>query len=182
VTYEDATMDLYAVASREWDNIRTSLELCGDIGPFDERLLADGSLDDEEREEFMANLADFAETVGEHGYGTLESMDVYCILVRLAARRLGLTGEVATAFANGYSFVRTGWGLDTFTSIEQNIFYKMFFQSREDYGWEFSSDQIKKRLKEIFDKFMRWEKDRVHYREEIDNYQEMKQDEALDAD
>lgn len=171
------------VAALEWEKIRTSLRLCGDIGPFEEAHITQGDgFEQEEVADFWQNLADFAETVEEHGYGTLEAMGVYCLLVRLAVRRLGLSGAIATAFANGYSYIRTGWALDTDTSIEQNLFYKMFFQSREDHGWEFDSPTVQERLKLIFDKFMSWEQDRLYYHDELDSYREMKQEEAEDAD
>lgn len=176
-------MDLKEIAALEWEKIRTSLKLCGDIGSFNEVDITqcDG-FDQEEVDYFWQSLADFAETMNEHAYTTLEAMGVYCFLVRLAAQRLGLSGVIATAFANGYSYIRTGWALDTDTSIEQNLFYKMFFQSREDHQWEFDSPAVQERLKFIFDKFMSWEQDRLHYYDEVDSYREMKQEEAEDAD
>ncbi len=170
-------------AKREWNNIGKSLRICGDIGSFDaDYLMTNPGPDGDELSEFKENLADFSDTFEQHGYTTLEAMGVYCRLVRLAAQRLGLSGPIAATFANGYSYIRTGWALDTDTSIEQNLFYKMFFQSREDHGWEFDSPVIQERLKDIFGKFMSWEKDPIHYANEVESYTEMKQDEAEDAD
>lgn len=169
-------------AKSEWENIRTSLMKYADIGEFESALLDDSDMGEEELSEFNENLQDFPETVHDHGYTTLEAMGVYCVLVRIAANRLGMSGVVASAFANGYAYVRTGWALDTDTSIEQNLFYKMFFQSREDHTWKFDDPVIQIRLKEIFEKFLTWSQDQSYYQSEVQLYLEMKQDEAEEAD
>lgn len=176
-------MDNTQLLEREWAKVGASLKLCGDIGEFDEgRFTENPELREEELEEFKESLEEFPQSFEEHGYSTLEAMGVYFVLVRLAVGNLGLSGIIAKAFAHGYAFIRTGWALDTDTSIEQNLFYKMFFQSREDHSWEFSSPVVQERLKLVFDKFMEWEQDREHYESEVEIYQEMKQEEAEEAD
>lgn len=174
---------LVETAQKEWEKIRSSLKLCGEVGEFTGQLIREGSgLGEEEYSDFLESLGDFKDTFEEHGYDTIESMGVFTILVRFAAERLGLRDILAKAFANGYTFIRTGWALDTDTSIEQNLFYKMFFRSREDYGWEFDSAEVQERFKLIFDKFLSWEQDRAYYAMETGEYLEMKQEEAEEAD
>lgn len=174
---------MLGMAGTEWEKIRSSLSACGDIGDFDESIvLGNTELDEDELADFMSSLADFVDVFEEHGYQTLEAMGVYVILARYAASRLGLRDIIARAFANGYTFIRTGWALDTDTSMEQNIFYKMFFRSREDSDWEFGSQEVRDKLKLVYDKYLSWEKDRDYYRHELREYLDMKKEEAEEAD
>ncbi len=173
------------VARREWNKIRTSLELCGDIGEFDpeESQVTDEILISEDPFHykppyiyFMKNLIKMDETPLDlrSGYKTIEAMYNFATLVTKASARLGLVGKFAVAFGDGYGFVRTGWPGTRGAEIEQKIFYQMFFSSKEDSTWDFDSQKVKEKLKKIFDRFMEWQNNPHLYNKEKEGYIEPK--------
>lgn len=147
------------VAEREWENIRTSLEPCGDIGEFgsknhlDIRLISEDSL-------LIRNLIEMENKFGTHRYLTPEAAYVFTTLASMAAEELGLTGELAQNFGNGYSLIRTGCFSSNGTEeqrIRQMVFLKLSFPLGGGFNWKFHSPRVKARLKSVFDKFVEWQ-------------------------
>lgn len=104
------TLKALKIAKREWENIRTSLELCGDIGevqsnnyPLDKLLSASNGL------LLIKNLLDMDRKLSINGYLTQEAAYVFKILTTKAGKRLGLSDKLARTFGSGYSWVRTSW-------------------------------------------------------------------------
>jgi hypothetical protein len=150
------------IAGREWGNIRVSLQGCGDIGEFDSKnyvngrtaLISENSL-------LFRNLIEMDNKLPTYGYFTQEASYVFTILASKAAERLGLIDELAQTFGRGYSWVRTGWfdsvGIEKQHLIKQVIFFKLFFPSLGRDSWDFSSPEVKTKLKIVSDKFIAWQ-------------------------
>lgn len=149
------------VAKREWKNIKTSLEMCGDIGNLD----SDGFVVNRSRVTneiwffFMEKLLEMDEKLPSNGYATPEALTVFTILVTEAAQRLRLKENLAFAFGRGYGYVRTGWFGFHGTETEQIFFFNIFFPVEKDLSWESNSLLTKRRLKTVFEKFMKWQND-----------------------
>ncbi|MBI2486573.1 MAG: hypothetical protein HYW01_06375 [Deltaproteobacteria bacterium] len=89
----------------EWDNIRRSLEKCGDIG----KLAPEEVVTDDPilmlKKIFTFHLKPYrnGKKLLKHGYSIPEAADVFAALTTNAAERLGLTRGLAVAFGEGYS-------------------------------------------------------------------------------
>ena len=167
------------IAEKEWEKIRVSLELCGDIGDFNKEDFMVGIIEEDVivRQPlssptksvsgysptfypmyFLKNILLMDEKYEEFGYNTLEAMYVYIELATKAVSRLGLKGNLAMGFGAGYAYARTGWISEKGWAEERDVFYKLFFRNRSvDYKWDFIWTSVKESMKEIFDKFEEWE-------------------------
>ncbi len=176
------------IAEREWNNVRTSLELCGDTGNFCREDFIVGIIDEDIilREPlksptksvsfysptyypmyFLRNLLVMEDKLPDLGYQSVEAMYVFIELVTKAASRIGLEGNFAMGFGNGYGYVRTGWLAEKGWAVERDTFYKQFFEGRKTkYDWEFFWDSIKKRFLTNFNTFKSWQNDPELHRKE----------------
>jgi hypothetical protein len=176
------------IARREWANIRLSLGLCGDIGEFREEDFMVGIIEEDViiREPILSptkSVSGYAPTFypmylirnltlmdmkfSDYGYRTVEALYVFIELTIKAVERLGLIGTFSAGFGSGYGYVRTGWIGEKGRAEERGILFKMFFERRKNYDWDFNSTWVKERLKQIFDKFMAWQKDQKLYENEV---------------
>jgi hypothetical protein len=158
------------IARREWENIRASLEMCGDIGEFDsknhtnEKSISDLSL-------LVRNLMKMENKLSTHHYFTKEAAYVFSTFATIAGESLGLKRRLARAFGSGYSLVRTG---DPCLSamekrlLKQIIFLKLFFPVEGYFNWDFNSPLVKAKMKVVFDKFVKWQNDPRSYFRDIE--------------
>jgi len=160
------------IAGREWEHIKHSLEMCGDIGEFDPEcfvldkptLISNLSL-------FTANLIEMDEKSMRHGYATPEALDTFTTLATRALERLGLSKEWALAFGDGYGYVRTGWfGCREGTEEQQMLFSKMFFPVGKVFNWDFDSSLVKTKFKTVLETFIGWQNDPQLYANELKRY------------
>ena len=176
------------IAEREWNNIRVSLELCGDIGKFDKEDFMIGIIDEDiiVREPiesptksvsfysptfypmyFVKNLLVMESKFEDHGYMTIEALNAFIELATKAVSRLGLEGNFAMGFGSGYAYVRTGWIAEKGWATEREIFHKKFFEGRKtDYKWEFYWDSVKERFLLNYNKFIEWKENPAIYEKE----------------
>jgi hypothetical protein len=165
------------IAGREWGNIRSSLEMCGDIGEFDSENPINSRITETEDPRLVENLNDMENKVETYGYFTQEAAYVFSALGSSAAVSLGLVGGLSEAFGNGYSWVRTGW-------IEENVgkqqvikhlffmkifFPKIFFPLGGYFNLDFNSCETKTKLKAVFNRFIAWQDNPKSYAEDILN-------------
>jgi hypothetical protein len=155
------TQKAIQIARREWENIRSSLEMCGDIGEFDSKnhvssistLISSDLL-------LFRNLIEMENKLPTYGYFTPEAAYVFTAFASSAGERLGLMGRLAQTFGSGYSLVRTGC-LDPKRTekqhLEQMVFFKLFFPLGGGFNWKFNSSLVKVKLKTVFDRFVAWQ-------------------------
>ncbi len=177
------------IANREWENLRESLKLCGDIGEFSEEEFMIGIIEEDViiREQaisptksvsfyaptfypmyFVNNLLKMEERKHEYKYKTVEALYAFIELATKAAQRLGLVGTFSMGFGAGYGNVRTGWLAEKGLPDEIKVFHSMFFNANKiDYDWDFHWTSVCERLKVIFDKFMEWQNDPELYHKEV---------------
>lgn len=177
------------IAKREWENLRVSLALCGDIGEFSEKDFMIGTIEEDViiRQPlisptmsvsgyapsfypmyFVKNLLAMDEKFAERGYKTTEALYVFIELATKAVERLGLVGTFSMGFGAGYGNVRTGWIAEKGQPLERDIFFQMFFKGKKkDYDWDFHWTSVRETLKEIFDKFVSWQNDPKLYKKEV---------------
>lgn len=166
------------IAEREWENIRLSLRLCGDIGSFSkddfmigiisEDIIINHPLKSPTKSVsgysptyypmyFVANLLVMEDKMPENGYRTVEALYTFIELVTKAVFRLGLEGNFGMAFGSGYANVRTGWIGEKGYTQERLRFEKIFFQNRsKDYNWEFYWTSVQEDMKNVYDQFISW--------------------------
>src|ERR1700758_922088 len=151
------------IAKREWENIKASLEICGDIGEFhsknhvgsksDSLTVSEGLL-------LVRNLIGMENKLSSYGYFTQEASYVFTSLASKAAGRLGLIGGMAQTFGRGYSWARTGWfdpvGIEKQHLIKQLFFMKIFFPLGGYFHWDFNSPSVKTRLRAVLYRFILW--------------------------
>ncbi len=178
------------IAEKEWNKIRESLSLCGDIGNFSREDFMVGIIEEDVIVRlpkisptksvsgysptfypmyFIKNIETMDEKFSEKGYRTTEALYSFIELATKAAERLGLNGTISMAFGVGYANVRTGWIAEKGLQKEREIFEKMFFSGKfKNYDWECEWTSVKNVLKEIFDKFKSWQEDEALYKKETD--------------
>ena len=166
------------VAAREWEKIRLSLSLCGDIGEFcaedfilgiiSEETIARLRLQDPTKSVslysptyypmyFVENLLVFEEKFLDKGYRSIQALYVYVELANVAAQRLGLKGTLAMGFASGYANVRTGWIAEKGLAEQRAVFSEIFFSLMpKNYDWDFRWNSVKQSFREIYEKFTAW--------------------------
>lgn len=181
--------DAIAIAQREWENVRSSLELAGDIGEFDKEDFMIGIIEEDViiREPllsptksvsgysptfypmyFVQNLLAMDKKLATDGYKTIESLYVFVELATKAGQRLGLIGTFAISFGAGYGSARSGWIAEKGFPLERELFVKMFFRNRkESYDWDYYWTSVKDNLNQIFSKFESWQNDENLYKKEV---------------
>ena len=169
------------IAEREWENIKTSLELCGDIGNFRKEDFMVGVMEEDVifREPlsnptksvsgysptyypmyFLSNLLVMDDKMPDLGYKTIEAMYVFIELATQAVSRLGLEGNFAMGFGSGYGYVRSGWLAEKGWAIEREIFYNEFFRGTKiNYDWDFFWNSVKEKMLINFNIFKKWKDD-----------------------
>ncbi len=174
------------IARREWLNVATSLERCGEVGDFDPADFMIGVIDEDViiRESqksrtksvsvyaptfypvyLVDNLLKMDELLPERGYRTTAAAYVFIELVDQAVRRLGLRGRFANGFACGYAYCRTGWRIEKGEPEMRDAFYSTFYPTTYywcqpiGYDWAFHWTSIQERLRIVFDTFRRWQGD-----------------------
>lgn len=151
------------VLRREWESIRCSLDMCGDIGDFNpEDFNTSKWLVEEEYERFKSILAKMDEKLSQYGYATPEALTVLTVLASIAAEKLGLKEKSTSTFGMGYGSVRTGLVVYDRLEPRQILFYKMFcpfggVQFHWDLNWGFDPYLVKTKLKIIFERFRSWQ-------------------------
>lgn len=181
--------DALVIAQKEWANVRSSLELAGDIGEFDKEDFMIGVIEEDViiREPllsptksvsgysptfypmyFVKNLLTMDEKLGKEGYKTIEALYVFVELATKASERLGLSGSFSMSFGAGYGSARTGWIAEKGYPLERDLFVKMFFRNRtKNYTWDFYWTSVRENLSEIFSKFDAWQNDESLYKREV---------------
>ncbi|HXG30145.1 MAG TPA: hypothetical protein VNK81_00745 [Thermodesulfobacteriota bacterium] len=160
------------IGEREWENIRTSLEACGDIGEF---RITDEITGTSEGSLLTRSIIGMDERFSTHGYFTQEAAFVFKTLASRAGKRLGLPCKLAQDFGSGYSWVRTGW-FDTGSMeekqsiIRQLFFFRIFFPVGGYFDWDFNSPMVKAKLKLIFSKFVEWQNGSEDYTRDLREY------------
>ncbi|HSE83886.1 MAG TPA: hypothetical protein VLB01_05010 [Thermodesulfobacteriota bacterium] len=163
------------LAEREWENIRFSLRMCGDIGAFDLKAL---NINGSNSLSLLRNIIEMENKLPVCGYFTKEAASVFAAFATEAGKRLGLSGELAQDFGRGYSLVRTGCvgsectkKLEDQQLVKQLFFYKMFFPFGAYSGtWDFGSDVVGTKLRLIFDTFMTWQHAPRSYIQDVREY------------
>lgn len=166
------------IAKREWENIRISLENCGDIGEVDFEDSVNSEIMRIEGFHLVKNLIEMESKLSKYGYFTPEAAYVFSTLALGAAKRLGLTCRLAHAFGSGYSLVRTGYfDLNGITDEEEHpqiikrlFFLKLFFPVGGDFNWDFNSPVVKAKLKLVFHNFVEWQDDPRSFIQDVRNY------------
>jgi len=177
------------IAQREWENVRSSLELSGDIGEFDKEDFMIGVIAEDViiREPllsptksvsvyaptfypmyFVQNLLTMDQKLAKEGYSTIEALYVFVEIATKAVERLGLKGSFSMSFGAGYGNARTGWIAEKGDPIERELFVKMFFKNRKkSYDWAFYGSSVQENLNGIFIKFQSWQNDEDLYKKEV---------------
>ena len=154
------------IAIREWDNIKCSLERCGDIGELaPEDVVTDDPILVLTKKFllFTSSLMEMDKKLLKYRYRIPEASDVFAALAIKSAERLELARGLALAFGGGYSYVRTGLLRLQGTELQQTIFFKIFFPQGADFNWDFNSSLVKTKFMAVFDKFMRWQNNQQLY-------------------
>lgn len=155
------------IAQEEWENIRLSLQKCGDIGPYcvtgknNKVKIIHGDY------KLISKLNEMRNRFKLSGYYSPEASFVFEKLGTRAAYKLGLTGEFAKEFGILYSLFRTEYLVlnidvesDNATKnnfIRQFFYYEQLFPIGEYHNWNFGSAKVKNKLKGIFDKLKYWQ-------------------------
>jgi hypothetical protein len=177
------------VAWREWENVRSSLKLAGDIGEFNKEDFMIGIIEEDViiREPllsptksvsgysptfypmyFVKNLLAMDEKLGKDGYRTIEALYVFVELATKASERLGLNGSFSMSFGAGYASARSGWIAEKGYPLERDLFVKMFFRNRKkSYDWDFYWTSVRENLNQIFSKFESWQGNEKLYKKEV---------------
>lgn len=163
------------IVEREWLNIRTSLEGCGDIGKFDSNNIINnigpGWLS------LINNIIEMEYKFPNYGYSTRQAAYVFAALASKAGERLGLRDRLSQTFGNGYSWIRTGWfdmngGMEERYIVKQIFFLKLFFPlgGGDFVGWDFKSPAAMTKMKLVFDTFTEWQNNPWSYVQDIREY------------
>jgi len=159
------------IGEREWENIRTSLEACGDIGEF---RITDEIIDTSEDSLLTRSIMGMDGRFLTHGYFTQEAACAFKTLASRAGKRLGLPCKLAQDFGSGYSWVRTGWfdtsSMERQSVIRQLFFFRIFFPMGGYFDWDFNSSVVKAKLKLVFSKFIEWQNNSEDYTRDVREY------------
>jgi hypothetical protein len=167
----------FQIATREWENIKASLETCGDIGEFQSKNHSRSKPDSllvSESLILVRNLIRMENKLPTCGYLTQEAAYAFIYLSSRAVERLGLKSGMAQIFGRGYSWVRTGWfdpcGIEEQHVVKQLFFMKIFFPLGGFFKWDFNSPSVKTKLKAILHKFVLWQDNPRTYIQDVRNY------------
>jgi hypothetical protein len=166
------------IAEREWENIRLSLQMCGDIGEFDSiNHINNSPAIVSETLPLIRSLIEMENKLSTYGYFTQEAAYVFTYLASRAGERLGLAYKLAQTFGRGYSWIRTGWfdleSVEKQYLIKQIIFFKLFFPLGRDFiSWDFNSPVVKAKLKAVLYKFATWQSNPNSYIQDVREFRE----------
>lgn len=161
------------IVKREWEKLRQSFEMCGDIGDID---LDDPNISKwlikQAYEGFISNVIEMDRKFPQSGYATAEALNVFTVLGSIAAERLGLNEEMASSFGVAYAFVHTG--LVAYHTLEprQILFYRMFYPLGV-ISCDLDSSLLKTKLKIVFERFKIWQNDPQIYTQDIARLQRL---------
>jgi hypothetical protein len=162
------------IVEREWENIRCSFEMCGDIGDFNpENPETPRWLAGQDYEGFISNMIEMDKKLSRYAYSTSEASNVFTILASMAAEKLGLDEELAYAFGKGYGFIRTGFVAYNRLEPKQILFCKMFYPMGVSFNRDFDPSSAEIKLKIIFDRFMDWQNNPKLYTQDFAQFQRM---------
>jgi len=162
------------LAKSLWDEIRQSLELCGDIGEFSP---SDFALEDLPRVVWqgkpvlpfpvLRRLTELDGQINEIFWNVYEALGI------CAGSKLGLDEKLSIAFADSLAIIRTGMAGGHHTEAEQCIAQEIFL-SRVPFGsnWNPASPIVQGQLREVFERFKRWQGDSELYGKDIKQFWE----------
>ena len=162
------------IAGREWEHIRHSLEMCGDIGDFNPEDLRNSEwFIGQEYEGFISNIVEMDKKLSQYGYSTPEAFNMFTELALMAAEKLGLKEELASDFGIGYGFVRTGLPVYLLLEPKQILFCRMFFPLGGVWylDWDFNPSLVKIKLKIVFERFRNWQNNPQLYTQDFEQFQ-----------
>jgi hypothetical protein len=166
--------DSIQIAEREWENIRCSFEMCGDIGDFNpENPGISRWLVRQENEGFISNIIEMDKRLSQYAYSTSEALNLFTSLASIAAEKLGLKEELASAFGKGYGFVRTGFVAYHRLEPKQILFCKLFYPIGVSFNRDFDPSLVKIKLKIVFERFMGWQNNPQLYTQDFAQFQKM---------
>ena len=161
------------IGRKEWENLRYSFELCGDIGEFDPENFRDSRLPfEQDYNWFISDTIEMDRKLSQYGYATREALNTFTVLASRAAEKLGLNEKSASSFGMGYGFLRTG--LIEYNRLEpkQVLFYKMFFPLGVNFDWNSDPSMVKEKLHIVFERFKDWQDNPQHYIQDLTESQE----------
>ncbi len=160
------------LAADLWDEIRTSLILCGDIGEFSPEDFEFSDIPRVMRNDRPVLPLLLLERLGDLGIEINEVFwNVYEALAISAARRLGFEGKMAIVFADSLTCVRTGMVGGHRTEAEQCISQEIFLREVPvESVWDPDSAKVQGQNLLIYKKIMGWQLDPAGYQQEISNF------------
>lgn len=160
------------LAERLWEEIRSSLSKCGDVGDFNAQEL---ELSDIPR--VIWNDRPVLPLSLLHRLGELKVeinevfWNVYEALVILAAKRLGFKTRMAIVFADALTCIRTHMVGGHKTEAEQCIAQEIFLSKIPfEAEWDPDSPNVKEQILIIYNKFNEWQVDPILYKKEIEGF------------
>jgi hypothetical protein len=94
------------IARKEWENLRDSFEMCGDIGDFNpEEFTSSKGIFRQKHKWFISSMIEMDRGFAQDGYATPEALSTLTLLASRAAENLGLNEESASDFGKGYGFL-----------------------------------------------------------------------------
>ena len=161
------------IARKEWENLRYSFEMCGDIGDFNpEDFRTPRWPFEQDHSWFISNVIMMDRRFPQFGYSTPEALNTFTVLASRAAEKLGLNEESASAFGMGYGFLRTGVMAYDRLEPKQVLFYKMFFPLGVDFNRDFDPSMVKEKLHIVFEIFKDWQNNPQIYLQDFAESQE----------
>jgi hypothetical protein len=168
------------IANRQWENIRTSLEECGDIGIFDYEtaLYNNGTSGIDTDTSLVRSLVEMDRKIPNYSYFTMEAANVFSTLASKAGITLGLCESLASIFGCGYSLVRTSCLVQNWVDdverhvLKQLLFFKIFYPLGGFFDWDFDSPAEKLKLKLVVHMFKGWQKDPESYQRDLRDFGE----------
>jgi hypothetical protein len=161
------------IARKEWENLRDSFEMCGDIGDFNpEDFRTPRWFFGEDYNWFIPNVLEMDRGFAQYGYATPEALNTFTVLASRAAEKLGLNKMSASAFGMGYGFLRTGLIEHNRLESKQVLFYKMFFPLGVSIDWNSDPSLVKEKLHIVFERFKDWQNNPQHYTRDFAESQE----------
>ncbi len=166
------------IANREWENIRTSLEECGDIGVFDYEapLYTNGASEIDKSPSLVTSLIEMDNKLRKCGYFTTDAAKVFAALASKAGVKLGLCESLAPKFGCGYSLVRTSClDVNSLNDLQRHVlkqlfFFKVFYPLGGFFDWDFDSPAEMLKLKLVFHMFTCWQQRPESYNQDLTDF------------
>ncbi len=169
------THNALEIANRQWENIRTSLEECGDIGLF---VYENGTPEIDKGSSLIRSLVEMDSKIPKYSYFTIEAANVFATLASKAGATLGLCESLASKFGCGYSLVRTSClDQNCVNDVQRHIlkqlfFFKIFYPLGGFFDWDFDSPAEKFKLKLVFQMFKGWQDHPESYQQDLTDFGE----------